>query len=511
MISAFTNMFNQRIYRLRSGLVDYKFSGHVVIIGGNRSILSVINNYQPQGTDKSGIPKIVIVSSKRPSELLYLKDSVKPGIWSNLYFINDNILMPVMDYKKSNHFLDKCNIQKAREIHIIGDRESSSSDNLSILNHLLSYYSNKNKDGYQFTQDCFMSYSNLEMLITSLREYDKEEYNGILEHCRIMPYDYNMMLASKVWGASVDPESSYHPVTISATGICSIVIIGFNNMAQAMLKMAMLKCHFGKGCVTNITIFVEERESHEVDLFKTNYDIASLGDISIEFVVTDHIALIDTYTEHINKQTCPTVVLCAGNIDMRVQLAYSIKKVIPGADILIYSETPLLHSLANDNMGNKRSDFNSFGNINQGIEIKSLFNECIKLYMIRDYLKSHPECNEDMIDIMLKSKEEQEKAVRNFFGYSFDNARWRLMALIESFGNPAHKPLVNTIDNDTILNQYVASIVLSGYSVVDRGESIPDKAEAFRQKTVGYSNLDIIRVRNIMNVYLNGRKYDDNR
>lgn len=520
MISAFNNMYNQRIYRLREGLVSYKFSDHVVIIGGNSTLLTIINSVSKTNNSletnkkrKPKIPRILVVSSKRPSELAYIKDCIKPEVWNNINFLNDNILLPLLDKNLANHYLSRCRVNNAREIYIIGDKETgkSDTDNLSILHHLLNYYNFSYQGNYPWTKNCFVAYSNLEMLITSIREYEDKNYHGILKHVHVMPYDFNLLLASKVWGAAVSSKSDYLPLAPSEDHKCNIVIIGFNEIAQGMLKMAILKCHFCKDDYTKITVYFSSRDAESVDLFKSNYNILSLTDITVEFKKIDQLQCANVYTEYLEKINFPTIVLCDECIDVNVQMAYAIKKEIPSSDILIYSATPMLQSLASDNTGKKRSGFKFFGNLNQGIELNLLYKKCIFLYMIRNYISRLAQSGDTIENIYLLPKEElmQEwaSAEQRFFSLCFDNVKWRLMSMIESFfsltgnGHTHHDDEKYNITDQCITNQYIASLVLSGYIVDNNKTSQLDKKEAFSRKIIGTSNLDINRVQTMIDVY----------
>jgi len=518
MISAFTNMFSQRIYRIREGLVNYKFNNHIVIIGANSSIPSIINTvnrteslFHGKGKrTKKCRRKILVITGKRPGELLYIKNLIKDKVWNNIYFIKGNIMSPVTSDVNSailkEHYFSKTGIERSREIYIIGDEEPSESEvnNGQILCHLASYLNvalQRNDKDNRASIDCYVAYSNLEMMLKIARGLENPSYKGILEVLHLIPYDYNLMLASKVWGASIVPESNYLTLKPDDEGICRICIVGFNAIGAAMLKMAILKCHFDNGATTTIEVFFTKAEYNAVKLFQINYNILSLKDILVKFTeLRSTVEFVEHYHNiSVNNMQQYTVVLCDSHLDGNTQIAYALQKEENRPDILISSKHPVLGGIANDNRGRTPDNIHFFGNINQAIDINSLVYNTIFLYMVHnlcsDFFKENGVAMASINLSLAEIEKTFEEYKHRYFKLGFDHVKWGLMSLIESFVPPINYKA------QTIINQQIAASVLCGYMISGAVNSSESKEERYRRQTIAEAEFDMDKIQTCLKLF----------
>ncbi len=516
MISAFTNMFSQRIYRIREGLVNYKFDNHIVIIGANSSIPSIINTVNRVDSSFHGKNKrtrkrrrkILVITGKRPGELLYIKNLVKDKVWNNIYFINSNIMSPVTSDVNpvilKEHYFRRTGIERSREIYIIGDEEPSESEvnNGQILCHLASYLNIarlRNDKDNRAPIDCYVAYSNLEMMLKVARELENSSYKGILDILHLMPYDYNLMLASKVWGASIVPESNYLALKPDDDGICRICIVGFNAIGAAMLKMAILKCHFDNGATTAIEVFFTKTEYNAVKLFQINYNILSLKDISVKFTeLRSTVEFVKHYRSFSVGMQQYTVVLCDNHLDGNIQIAYALQKEKNRPDILIHSKLPVLGGIANDNRGRTSDNIHFFGNVNQAIDINSLVYNTLFLYMVHhlcsDFFNKNGIAMEAAGLSLAEIENAFEKYKHRYFQLGFDPIKWRLLSLIESFAPQSIAADSCSYEAQTIINQQIAAMVLCGYTISDAASPSESKAERYRRQTIAEKEFDTDKI-----------------
>ncbi len=529
MISTINNMFNQRIYNVREGHVNYKFKNHVVIIGANSSLLTIINSinlcdrFFLNRADRRDMSqaKIMVVTSKHPQNLSYIRDSVGEDLWSRIFFVNDNILKPVeaLPHKCDNtesknklteiskqikkHFFHSIRIEKALGVYIIGDAELDNNENevqnTQILNNLINYLNfcapkNKTSD----VIDCYVEYTNPEIIMSSLRSYEDNPYNGILHRLHVNPFDFGLMLASKVWGASKLPDSMFPELEAGKDGICHIDIVGFNAIAAGMLKMAILKCHFGEKASTAITVYHNMEERSQIELFKTNYNLESLTDIHITFVeISSTIEYAGIYrSTHFECGMKYYVVLCDPNLNINIQLSNAMNKTNSETEILLYSKEPVLGGITNNHMGESRKRLSVFGNFNQALDIDSFMDNVMLTYTIHNLTT---ECikkdKEPITSILAMSNKQLEDAYRKYaeryYLFSFDNIRWRLISLLESFCNIYSKTDAAIPDHATLLNQQIAAIVLSNYSISQDVDKVLAADDYYRLMTVSTSVFDI--------------------
>lgn len=524
MVSAFTNMFSQRIYRIREGIVNYSFKDHIVIIGANSSVLSIINSiniysrpFQDKTEQRKKLnSKILVVTGKHPGELAYLKNSIKDKVWRNVYFFNNNIMSPIMldsDFRVlKEHYFNKTGIKYCRRIYIIGDEEPSVNEveNSQILYYLANYLniefsSDKEKNEKCNPIDCYIAYSNLDIMFETARNLENPSYKDIMKIIHLIPYDFNLRLASKVWGAGVANDTSYPILKPGNNGVCRICIVGFNTIGAAMLKMAMFKCHFGDGATTSIEVYFTNADYGAVKQFQMNYDLALLeGYIHIDFMeIRSEFDFVERYREFSSDMRRQyTVVLGSDNLDVNVQIAYTLQKMKNKPSLLVNSKLPLLGRNFGDKEGNRLEDIHIFGNLNQAIDFDNLVYTTILLYMCADLA----ERNKMPSDLIGLSKAEIIRKFERYKSRHFDSKTWQLMTLMESFAASFvdHK----TIDRKTILNQQIVAAVLGGFIVRNADDDLSNFEEGHSKcKIVAKLGFDIDRLQAAIDLF-NKLQYD---
>lgn len=455
LISTFNNVLTQRIEKVKDGLVDYNFSNHVVIIGANDCLLTIIRTIIASDSNRSTRRKIIIVTSRSYHELAPLRGDVGTKIWDNIYYIKDDILDPVIeDIDLSDHFLKRVRIARSSEVYVLSDSRSSECDvdNSRIITSIYKYIE-LTKSKIQSPINCYTSFSAMTMAIRVCRQLESITVDGrpVFKYFRIIPFDFNMILASKAWKVDI-PEA--------------VDIVGFSDMGVAMTKYLLLADHDPNGRYRQINVYLTPQEIEAKQLFSLSYDYESIPDIKLNFIE------IEDYADYAGKEVAksPVVILCDRNLRKNIMITYALQHDKTSRKILVYSSTPVLSGVFSDNLGGNSNNVIPFGNHNQSLEFKKILHESCFMYKIYKHV-FHP--NKKIDDI------EDER----YFDSGFDHAKWRLMALRVLLRHEAERTKESTC------NQQIAAAVLGGYAIRPKSD--------FRRFIIGQTEVyDMIDVFN---------------
>lgn len=426
LLSAFNNMLTQRIQKVKEGRVDYNFSDHIVIIGANDSLLSIIQTVTKEAKQKEK-RQILVVTSKTYNELLLLKSIVDSEIWDNLHYINANILEPIQTNNENHsHYLERLNISRCSEIYVLSDSKPGQCDidTERIVSTIFKYLQDR-KVKNRNKINCYLEYSNLPTAFWISKQLNSD-CPEICEYINVIPFDFNMMLAVK--------PILRHIMKLEKP-MESIDIVGLTDMGVAMIKVLLLTCHHPSVKNTQINVYYTPEEYEAKRLFALDYKYADIKDISIEFMeIADH-------TEYMNDAIAKSqvIALCGGNFDKTTKITYAFQHLQEKHRIFLFSSWPLLSKLF-ENGGIYRG-LTPFGNHDQALDFDRM------------------QANENELCELYKSQ--VSATAPDFANPKFDLRKWRLITL-------RFLRRQTELTGETVLNQQIAAAVIGGYSISEK-------------------------------------------
>lgn len=428
LISAFNNMLTQRIEKVKEGLVNYNFSGHIVIIGANDGLLTIIRTITKRADLVDS--KILIVTSKSIEELSAIRNIVGSKIWNRVYYIKSDILNLNEDNSDTvEHYLRRARVQQCRELYLLSDSKSSECDidNARIISTIYKYIERHNIDNKRGYIDCYILYSNLDMTIKVCRDLEKKNIAGIpvFKVVRMIPFDLNMIFASKAFNGNL-PES--------------IDIVGLSEMSIALIKYLLLACHSVDEKQTEVRAYHTKQEREIKNWFELSYDFNSVKDIDLQFIE------IEDSTKYVgisNKSNL--IVLCFNELETNIKLAYALQRNVNHQELLVYSTSTSLDGVFTDNRGNRTQNMSAFGDLNQSIDGE--------LSKIKDYTIKSYRVFCDLLYRNLNPTDDKDK-----YKYCFDHLKWRLL----SMGVLSHH---QRISKEMIMREQIAATIIGGYKI----------------------------------------------
>lgn len=253
-ISMCSNVIERRVDAIRSGRVHYKsIKDHYVIIGYSNIIISLIKEIH-RDDPTSGI----IVMSNQDSEIVRhkLQSQLNKDEEQKVYIYFGNI--------DSIEELEKLNINKAKEVYILGEEGDYGRDSKNIqCVHSISILKGEITEGKElpvYTQfNRLSTYGVIQKfdIIEGLYNQENGKSEKKLNNIYFRPFNIYENWARRLWSIySLDDKSVYYPldynfISISNDGIIKnkekyihLVIVGFSGMGQAILLEAIRICHY---------------------------------------------------------------------------------------------------------------------------------------------------------------------------------------------------------------------------------------------------------------------------
>ncbi len=249
LISTISNIIERRVEKVRNGKVHYKkISDHYVIIGYTKVTVSLIRELYKEDPNA----KIIVMSSQSSEDV---RHNLQAGLDKE---VEDNVLIYFGNIE-SQEELQRLNIDKAKEVYILGEEGDYGRDSKNIHCVLVvSALKGKIGNGPQlnvYTQfDRMSSYSVIQKFnIMSGKDGKVIDTSNIY----FRPFNLNENWARRLWSVySLEEEVpydtlDYEPVTISSvkaepqdSKYVHLVIAGFCGMGQALLLEALRVCHY---------------------------------------------------------------------------------------------------------------------------------------------------------------------------------------------------------------------------------------------------------------------------
>ena len=275
LISVISNMLKRRIKQFTKGETNYKFSGHVVVLGFNRTIPSLLRSIYKK--DNSAY---ILLMSGKDSEMIreWVHANVEEEIEDNLVVMN-GVRNTVDDLKRLNLKND------VQEIYVLGEENEPAHDavNMECVRKIADLLPNK-----ETKIRCHVLFDSSTMYAT-LQYVDIE--NDLKEKIDFVPFNYHEVWARTVLATIPDNKIfingnaqpwNYEP--LDGNGIASgslkedhLVVIGMKGMGTALATNAAHILHFpnfreGDFSTCSTITFIDREAAAKGREFRSRYE-----------------------------------------------------------------------------------------------------------------------------------------------------------------------------------------------------------------------------------------------
>lgn len=268
IVSIITNVISLKVDSIKSGRVHYKLKNHVVVIGYDNIVPSIISEIT--SSPKYSGSKIVLQTNEPI-------DMVRSALLVKLTMSNLRRLTLVHAPRQSKEELSLLCTINARDIFIVGDRSQSDHDaeNMNTFETLVSIH---RKAGITKAVPLMMWFEN-EASYAALQLNDiSEEWKKFFD---FKPYNFykrwaNLLLTKSEYGKDdkriVYPEFDHKGIAADSNKHVHLIIIGMNRMGTALAKEAAHLLHFPNfkeetGANKTRITFIDDHADREMNFF----------------------------------------------------------------------------------------------------------------------------------------------------------------------------------------------------------------------------------------------------
>lgn len=268
LVSVICNILDRRVERYREGEADYNLSDHIVIIGFNRFVPSLISNLCNRRNNSSYILIQTSQSMEEVRKLISIDNSTK------------EINRVVLQAGQHNVFDDikRLNPAKAKEFFIIGDDKGDAHDAINIeCLQLISSLRPRTEQGGKIP--CHIQFES--QSVYSVFQYTDFD-DQIKQKMNVLPFNFYEIWAQKVLVAcqaitknikhpiQYVPIDSYEGIMPKSTKHVHLIISGMNDMGVSLAVEVARIAHYPN--------FKESEGSTRTRITIIDTDIARLKD-----------------------------------------------------------------------------------------------------------------------------------------------------------------------------------------------------------------------------------------
>ena len=270
LISVFSNIIERRVDKVKNGHVYYYFKNHIVIIGYDRMSIGLIR----QLLEKQPKCNIILQTIQEVPKVHHeLFSNLNASMESKIIFMSGN--------RNSTEDLEKLNVDKCREIFILGENNEFDHDSLNIeclkkIRHIL-----EDKSAEQ-NKRCNILFEHQ----STYTVFQQQDLTEILPWIDLVPFNFHETWAQKVFidgrYESIDSKAQIIYPRLDGDGISEnsdktvhLVVVGMSQMGVVLGVQASHLCHFpnfinDKTKKTRIT-FIDENADRELNYMKCRY------------------------------------------------------------------------------------------------------------------------------------------------------------------------------------------------------------------------------------------------
>jgi len=464
LISTISNIIERRVDTIRNGKAYYKsINNHYVIIGYNNITISLIKNLYKEEPNAS----ILIMSSKNSENIRHaLQAHLDQNEENNIYIYFGNI--------ESLEELKKLNIDKAKEVYIMGEDNDYGRDSKNIkCVHNISLLKGKVEEGYELPVytlfEHLASYSIIQRLDIMNNSQNEASQTKRANNIYFRPFNLYENWARRLWSFYALEDNllydplDYEPICFLPDGSIKnhdkyvhLVIVGFCEMGQAILLEALRVCHYAnyddsiesKSRIrTKITI-IDKNIEHLREHFTAEFPNLDnqINDIQITFRDEDVCSPsvrkdLTLWAE--DPQQLLTIVICVSDSDESIKLGLNLPGEIYQSEtrVLIRQEiqTDLGQIIHKDNKCYRNVKI--FGMLEHGVS-KNMLQDEIPSYINQEYDDFYNKgCTQQFIKNLYQCmitnkttefKQEKSRARKNWINLE-ENMRWANRYQIDTY------------------------------------------------------------------------------
>lgn len=273
-ISVLTNMLDVRVDKVRNGEVCYNLSNHVVIIGMDDLVPSLVKQICQSGKFRGAY---VLVQSTLEAE------EVRSRIHNVLEKNEESRVIIYRGKRNSREDLEKLNIYKAESVFITGESSETDRDSLNIeaMRIIAEICSSEIKEKKKDTLPVAVQFE-YQTTFSAFQVTDLA--NQWREHIDFYPFNFYESWAKKVFvshcythnNVRIDyPLLDRKPINYESENTVHLVILGMSRMGVAMGTFAAHLLHFPNFCrdhskKSRIT-FIDANADRKMDFFRNRY------------------------------------------------------------------------------------------------------------------------------------------------------------------------------------------------------------------------------------------------
>lgn len=268
IVSIITNVINLKVDSIKSGRVHYKLKNHVVVIGYDNIVPSIISEITscPKYSDSK-----IVLQTNEPI------DMVRSSLLVKLTMSNLRRVTLIHAPRQSKEELNLLYTINARDIFIVGDRGQSDHDaeNMNTFETLVSIH----RDAGMLKAVPLMIWFENEASYAALQLNDiSDEWKKFFD---FKPYNFykrwaNLLLTKSEYVKDdkriVYPEFDHKGIAADSDKHVHLIIIGMNRMGTALAKEAAHLLHFPNfneetGVNKTRITFIDDHADYEMDFF----------------------------------------------------------------------------------------------------------------------------------------------------------------------------------------------------------------------------------------------------
>ena len=272
LISTLSNIMERRVEECRNGLIHYRLSGHIIIIGADAMLASLVK--QLCRADKKAT--LLIQTSRDVNE-------TRMALFSRLSRKDEKRIVLVHAARDSREELKRIYVADAKQVYILGD--NGETDEVEY------YHDSMNVDCLNLIRDiCREKKRSRPLRCNVLFEYQStfsvfqfaDMDKGMKEHVDFCPFNLYEIWAQKVFVSNKCSERDvtylpldYEPIAYESEKFVHLVIVGMSRMGIALAIEAAHIAHYPNFVRdprkrTRIT-FIDSRARIEMEHFKQAY------------------------------------------------------------------------------------------------------------------------------------------------------------------------------------------------------------------------------------------------
>lgn len=238
LISVISNVLERRVERYTKGETNYKISNHVIILGFNRSIPSLVKQILDDKYKRED-PYILIMSNRNIEET---RDWLQANI-SDEY--EDNIIL-MNGVRNAEDDIDRLRLKHGvKEIFILGEEDEPDHDSISM--ECAKKIAKKLKDNKVASKiECHIQFDS-QIMFSALQKAEIDE--TVKEKLIFQPFNFNEIWAQKAIATIPDKEYKYKSldgigITKNSNKHVHLIIVGMNPLSWSLAVNAAHILHF---------------------------------------------------------------------------------------------------------------------------------------------------------------------------------------------------------------------------------------------------------------------------